>query len=194
MAIDRRKLRTRKALQKSLISLILEKGYDAVSVSEVTDRADLGRATFYLHFKDKDDLLVETINAIVQDFIKKISPFPILPLDRDHDVIIRQVFEFAQQNSDLFRVILRGHGMYTATLRLQSVIAGFIYTAVKNMLAEQGRHPEVPLEILSNFYAGALLNTIYWWLENDTGYSADEMAANYRKLVLMDRDSILGST
>lgn len=49
--LDRRVRRTRRALQDSLTSLILEKGYDAVTVEDITDRADLGRTTFYLHYK-----------------------------------------------------------------------------------------------------------------------------------------------
>lgn len=56
--LDRRVRRTRRALQDSLTSLILEKGYDAVTVEDITDRADLGRTTFYLHYKDKEELLI----------------------------------------------------------------------------------------------------------------------------------------
>ncbi len=192
MAIDRRKMRTRKALQQSMVALILEKGYDAVNVSEITDRADLGRATFYLHYKDKDDLLIETINDIVRDFIKKITGYTIMPLDPKDDEVIRQVFLFAQQNSDLFRIIMRGHGMYTTTLRIQSVIADFIRKNVSDWLTAQRRQSKDPLDVLSNFYAGALLNSIFWWLENETSYTAEDMALNFKKLVLMDRNNLMG--
>jgi AcrR family transcriptional regulator len=192
MENDRRKRRTKQALQKSMVELILEKGYDAVSVSEITDRADLGRATFYLHYKDKDELLIETIDQIVRDFMVQISDYTILPLETGDDTILHRVFLFAQENSDLFRVIMRGHGMYTATLQLHAVIAGFIHKGVELWLASQKREPAVPLDILSNFYSGALLNSVFWWLENDTGYSPEEMAENYKKLVFLNREDILG--
>ena len=55
---DRRVGKTRKALKEALTDLILEKGYESVTVQDVIDRADVGRSTFYAHFVDKDDLLM----------------------------------------------------------------------------------------------------------------------------------------
>src|SRR5215467_10760821 len=55
---DRRVARSRRALKEALTDLILEKGYEAVTVQDVIDRADVGRSTFYAHFVDKDDLLM----------------------------------------------------------------------------------------------------------------------------------------
>jgi AcrR family transcriptional regulator len=57
-APDRRVQRTRKLLQEALMTLILEKGYEAMTIQDIIDRANVGRATFYNHFLDKQDLLV----------------------------------------------------------------------------------------------------------------------------------------
>jgi AcrR family transcriptional regulator len=55
---DRRVGKTRKALREALTDLILERGYESVTVQDLIDRADVGRSTFYAHFIDKDDLLM----------------------------------------------------------------------------------------------------------------------------------------
>ena len=55
--IDRRVARTRRTLHEALIRLIMRKGYDALTVQEIIDEADIGRATFYAHYRGKDDLL-----------------------------------------------------------------------------------------------------------------------------------------
>ena len=55
---DRRIARTRRALRESLSSLVMERGWSAVSVQEICERADIGRSTFYLHYADKDELLL----------------------------------------------------------------------------------------------------------------------------------------
>ena len=55
---DRRVARSRRALKEALTDLILEQGYESVTVQDVIDRADVGRSTFYAHFVDKDDLLM----------------------------------------------------------------------------------------------------------------------------------------
>src|SRR6476469_6803792 len=61
---DRRVARSRRALKEALTDLILEKGYEAVTVQEVIDRADVGRSTFYAHFIDKDALLMEILDDL----------------------------------------------------------------------------------------------------------------------------------
>ena len=73
---DRRIQRTRQGLRNALLELIKEKGYDFISVEEITRRANLGRATFYLHYKDKEDLLVDEFNEIVNERARTISNIP----------------------------------------------------------------------------------------------------------------------
>ncbi len=74
--VDRRVNRTRRQLREALFNLILEKGYDAVTVEEITARADVGRTTFYLHYHDKEDLLMESIGELVDDLIEQMARFP----------------------------------------------------------------------------------------------------------------------
>src|SRR5215207_5486738 len=70
--IDRRVQRTRELLQKSLIELISARGYDAITIQDIADRANIGRTTFYLHYNSKDELFVSCHEAIVREF--RISP------------------------------------------------------------------------------------------------------------------------
>src|SRR5215510_4017956 len=61
---DRRVRRTRELLQRALLSLIQERGYDRITVQDIIDRADIGRSTFYAHYRDKDDLLLSGFEDI----------------------------------------------------------------------------------------------------------------------------------
>ena len=61
---DRRVNRTRRLLRESLMKLVAEKGYDSVTIEDITETAELGRTTFYLHYRDKEELLLESIDAI----------------------------------------------------------------------------------------------------------------------------------
>ena len=56
-AIDRRAARTRRALHEALIALILRKGYEATTIQDIIDEADIGRSTFYAHYAGKEELL-----------------------------------------------------------------------------------------------------------------------------------------
>lgn len=65
---DRRVQRTRELLQQALIALIRERGYDAVTIQDIAERANVGRTTFYLHYTSKDDLFLQCHDAILSQF------------------------------------------------------------------------------------------------------------------------------
>src|SRR6266705_7027751 len=64
---DRRVRRTRESLHDALISLALEKNYDSITVQEILDRADVGRSTFYVHFSDKNELLISEMDNLREE-------------------------------------------------------------------------------------------------------------------------------
>src|SRR3974377_1993543 len=64
---DRRVERTRELLQKALMELISERGYDAITIQDIVDRAKVGRTTFYLHYNNKDELFLSCHEAIVRE-------------------------------------------------------------------------------------------------------------------------------
>ncbi len=61
---DRRVVRTRELLLDAFVSLLLERGYERMTVQDLLDRAGVGRATFYAHFRSKDDLLTSSVSRL----------------------------------------------------------------------------------------------------------------------------------
>jgi AcrR family transcriptional regulator len=188
---DRRINRTRNLLRDALIELILENSYDAVSVQDIAARADVGRATFYLHYRDKDELLLECVDAIVAAFLQQVQQQNVEEWVSSDGAPMQKVFLFARQNADLFRVIMRGHGGIKASQRLQSIVAERTSQGVLASTRQSGVQLTVPVEVISNFFAGSLLALINWWLENDVTYSAEQMAQMFRKLVMFNRENLL---
>ncbi len=74
--LDRRVLRTHAALQDALLDLILEKRYDEITVEEITDWANVGRTTFYLHYQDKDALLLDVTGDFADEGASSFSGAP----------------------------------------------------------------------------------------------------------------------
>ena len=198
--VDRRVSRTRRQLKDALFALILEKGYDAVTIEDITERADLGRTTFYLHYHDKEELLLESIKAIADDLLGQISPLSPLRWDHgnggqvdEHDPI-RVTFVHAAENAQLYQIILRGEGAVKATSRVHNIISETA-TSVINKTIEDGSsaiHMGVPIEIFSNYLAGALMGLLTWWLENNMCYTPEEMAMMFRKMFFQGGKYVLG--
>ncbi|MDY6872938.1 MAG: TetR/AcrR family transcriptional regulator [Chloroflexota bacterium] len=187
--LDRRVRRTRCALQDSLISLILEKGYDAVTIEDITDRADLGRTTFYLHYKDKEELLMRAIDAIAEDFMIEHAPIldaagptesalKKLRMNLDERVLYH-IFAHARENADLYKAMLRGEGSAKASQRISDLIRD---ETIKRLTKLPGLDSKVPLEVLALFFSGTLIEMVSWWLENDEPYSIEDMVSYFQQM------------
>src|ERR1700694_2091739 len=123
---DRRVQRTKQLLRDSLMALILERGYDATRVEDITERANLGRATFYLHYRDKEELLISSLEDIYDGLIKNIGPFPkAAPAGKD-SLPGLIAFQHAADNRDLYRVMLSSHGGAAIRQRIQEYLAGVV--------------------------------------------------------------------
>lgn len=187
--LDRRIKRTRRALQAALISLILEKGYDSVTIEEVTERADLGRTTFYLHFRDKEELLKHAIDTICEDFIQQHETMLALVESTEtarhalqgniDERILYHIFTHARNHADLYKVMLRGEGGATASKRFTQIIQDETNRRLSQL---ENLHSKVPLEVFAVFFSGTLVEMVTWWLEKDQPYPIEEMVAFYQQL------------
>jgi AcrR family transcriptional regulator len=200
--IDRRIHRTRRMLKEALFSLILEKGYDGVTVEDITQKADLGRTTFYLHYRDKEDLLLKSIDAIADDLLGQISRTNLLVSDgRSIPSFIEMqqmnpvllVFQHAGENASLYQIILRGGSATSAAGRFREIIStaakAFFGTNLRQSAPGQG--PAVPLDVLANYFAGSLLSLVTWWLENGMPYPPEQMASIFRQLFFQGAQSAI---
>jgi len=190
--LDRRVQRTRKLLRDALMALILEEGYDAISIQDITDKANLGRATFYLHFKDKDELLLDVMDQFVEDFLSQVPEFSQSHWHFEDPKAIVKLFDFFAEHYDLYRILIIGSGGITASRQLHKKFTENIKSCIQNDIAELGATPPLPTDFIANHFAGSLLATIYWWLDSDLPYSVEEMAAMFQQINQMDREALLG--
>ncbi|MGW0357525.1 MULTISPECIES: TetR/AcrR family transcriptional regulator [Nocardia] len=92
---DRRVRRTRSTLHRALIELMIERPYDRITVQDILDRADVGRSTFYAHFRSKDDLLVVSGTEFLRAALARRSGDP-----------IRTIIELAEGHREVYRALL----------------------------------------------------------------------------------------
>ncbi len=192
---DRRIMRTRKLLRESILALILEKGYDEISIQDVTDKANLGRATFYLHYREKDDLLVDLIRQFVDEFV---SSAPQLSFERSNirdQRSVQRLFEYVENHYDIYRILMIGKGYVVASRELHELLRNGVAKGLVELLREDQKKLSVPRDFVENYLAGALLALLYWWLDNDMPYTPADMAQMYQHLNWLDEanfDRLLG--
>lgn len=167
---DRRVRRTRRALAEALIALTQGRPYEAVTIREIAARADIGYATFFRHYPDKDTLLGDTLDVAIDEVVALLSPA--LAGD-DPAAIGTALFRYARDNAALCRVLLGGR----ATTLL---LARF---GVQGSCAPPSP-PGIPAEIAAHHRITASLALLQWWLDAGMPYPPERMGAIYHDLIL----------
>jgi AcrR family transcriptional regulator len=174
--VDRRVKRTNKLLQDALVDLTLERGYDAVTIRDITERADVGYATFFRHYPDKDSLLADLLHAMKDDFTRLLVPFSIVS-DPEHTGTL--IFEYVQANCDLCRVLLNS----TDTMSLLRPMEAIGQQEMAPLL-EPARDNLVPVDVAADHLMSSLVMLIRWWLEHDLPYPPERMGKIAAELII----------
>ena len=176
---DRRIQRTRRLLQDALLALILEKGFDAVTVQDVIDRANVGRSTFYSHFSDKEDLLLSGFEHLRSEFEKYLLSES-AAANGSWELCL-SMFQHAQSQRPLYKALAGKQGGNLALAHIQKYLSVFLYDHLKKQLEKQKKSP--PPEIVAHYIASSFISLLTWWLDTDSNYSAEEMNGFYLQLV-----------
>jgi AcrR family transcriptional regulator len=185
---DPRVVRTRQMLRDALIALVLERGYDGINIQAITDRAGLRRATFYLHYRDKEDLLMHMMRETVDDLTHQMEGLmedPLTPEAQLNEQVL--TFRHVQARADLYRALLSGQGAARVTRDLRDYLAERIR---QKCIAGQSQ-AALPVEVMANYLAAVKLNMIIWWLDKGMPYPPEEMAAMSAHLVQFGINSLL---
>lgn len=172
---DRRVRRTRQLLIEALLALIIERGYEALSVQDILDRADVGRSTFYAHFRDKDDLLdaaFERLRSVLA-----------LPVDGAGPAKLTTLSLTLFQHTDAHRALYQAMVGRPSGALLTRTLHTLLSEHVRAYLAQRGSDLPVPAEVAVAYYVSALIGLLTWWLDAPRGYSPEELDELFRRLV-----------
>jgi AcrR family transcriptional regulator len=164
---DRRVRRTRRVLRDALVALTLERGWDAVSVLDVCEHADIGRSTFYAHFADKEDLLLSAFDDLHEHMAARrtVEPFG----------FAEALLAHAAENEDLYRAVAGRESGQQMVWRFRDVLSSIVEADLVSLdIADR--------EIAVRFIAGGFLELMASWLDAPTRREHGEVATAFRRL------------
>jgi len=190
---DRRVQRTRRLLHKALMSRVLEKKYESITVQEILDQADVGRSTFYTHFEDKDQLLVSGFENVRSLLKSAQASTGILPA-KSYEKIIGfslAMFEHANEYRAVNRALLGSRAEVVVRRQIHSALEGIIGPEVSAAMRRRklGTCPVSP-ELLTHFLVSTYLSVLTWWLNAKNPIAPKAVNEAYRQLVLPCLSSI----
>lgn len=197
--VDRRIQRTRQLLRDALMQLIIEtedadgKSYDAITIQDIADKANVARTTFYLHYKDKDELLFEGMREIYDGLWSQVHWGLDSPLDSIDRMGDPTDFKHVAQHADFYRVMLSEKGSASFLMRVRQYLAQMMLENVlKPVVADQGWTPNVSLEMYAYLMAGSLIGVMKWWLDSGLALSPEEVALQMEQAIVFGMPWALG--
>lgn len=163
------RLRSRRsdhALVQALMSLTLEKRFDAITVQQVLDRAEVGRTTFYTRYRGKDDLLVRSFCSMLGLLDQQLDVVPdgrVAPL--------RELFTH-----------VRGFQSFHRALGRARKLDDLYRAGVDQLACSIGERLGPGAELRARGLAGAAMALLRWWLETGDRHTPDEMDALFHEM------------
>jgi AcrR family transcriptional regulator len=174
--VDRRIKRTQKLLQEALISLTLEKGYDEVTIREITDRADVGYTTFFRHYPDKEALLADVLNLMKEEFQVVLTPDLIVSEPEKMGTLL---FEYVSKNQDLCRVLLDS----TNTMALLRPVQEMGLQEAERMFGPTADR-QIMVDLAVDHLMTSLVMMIRWWLDHGMPYAPEKMGEIVAEIII----------
>ena len=169
------------------MELLSEKQYDAITVQDILDRANIGRSTFYAHYYDKEDVLASITEQMLDLFSQNMQQTEAGP----ELLPGLELFRHAKQMHKQLHILLKGQSGEVLFKTVQTLLSKKIEQNLVSALSEK-RSSSVPLEVVSQYLAGAFLNLLKWWLEAEMPYSPERMDEVFKQLALPGVWAIIG--
>lgn len=193
---DRRIQKTRKLLQEALISLILEKSYESISVQDILDRANVGRSTFYTHFENKDELLISGVHHDLRGMLQTAQAAASTVSAKPYEKVIGfslTMFEHAYEYRGVWKALLVSQAGAIVRQNIHEMLAELIRDGYRKEFQRRRKaDSEVPFELLVHFLAATFMSVMSWWLDQPIPLPPKKIEGFFQALVLPVITSNLG--
>jgi AcrR family transcriptional regulator len=176
---DRRVLRTRDRLGDALIALMQEKPFDGITVQEVLDRAGVSRSTFYVHYRDKEDLFLSDLDEFLEMMAMRLSRHR---EESERVAPVREFFAHVAEAQQLYAALVEA-GKVQDFLELAQ---GHFARGIERRLAEMPRAKGVAAgdrATVAHALAGAMLSLLKWWIDRGMPTPPEQMDELYHQMV-----------
>ena len=166
---DRRITKTRNAIYSAFLRLLNQKDYEAITVQEIIDLADVGRSTFYSHYESKELLLDELCRYLFHHLFER----------EEHlstEDYLAHIFLHFKKNQDHITSLLLSKNDYFLR-QLQKELKHHVYPMVVPYL--QTVHPKIPSSYLKHLVVSHFIETLSWWLKKGKSYTEQEVVQFY---------------
>lgn len=193
--LDLRVKRTNKYIIEAFIRLVEEKGFEQVTVQNIADEAMINRATFYAHYKDKQDLYEKIFDLAVESFTAILDFEDFVQGNRIKirkiEAAMTELFLHIQNNRSFYLTIMDASAIEIIRKKLGLILTERYQEIFSTLRITKG-DIEVPLDFIIDYMTSIFVGTLHWWLTAETTMTPDHLAKLVIKLVANGHLTVLG--
>jgi AcrR family transcriptional regulator len=187
---DRRTRRTRQLLRDTFVTLLKEKRYEDISVQDIIERADVARSTFYVHYVDKEDLLVGKWGVFASNLGAQADVLKQEESDGHSILSTLGWFRHIEAQGDLLKIIAKDPAMDLAMKTLHGILLEDMQKRIERHLPENENAP-IPPSLAVEYLAGSLMTLLKWWVKQGMSYPPERMDEIFQQLVMRGVSSMI---
>ena len=175
--VDLRVQRSRRLLKEALLQLMKQKSFRDIQVTEIADKAQVARPTFYLHYQSKQELLLSHVDDVFNEFYEALSvTFASEKTDLEQQNVM--MFQYWERYADILRMVIEAdiHDEFRTRMR------GYFSQAVAQFAPNELSTEDPRREFIIDFVSGGAYSLLTQWIMRDMPYSAEQMGALFHKL------------
>ncbi len=182
---DLRIVKTRNLIYQTLLELMKEKTFEEIKVSDICSKAMINRSTFYAHYEDKYELLVDFLSNLKEEFVSELNKgnkenFSI----REYYIRLISLFlDHIDSKRDVYTAIM----VNNRSSIMMDILLSVVNDDILNRFKKTDINLKVPTEVISKFYLGGVINIGMEWLSNSSKYTKEEII-DYLEMLIPDID------
>ena len=182
---DLRVIKTRKIIFQTLLELMKEKTFEEIKVSDICSKAMINRSTFYAHYEDKYELLVDFLSNLKEEFAHELNESCKENLSiREYYIRLISLFlDHIDSKRDVYNSIM----VNNRSSIMMDILLSVVNDDILKRFKENDINLKVPTEVISKFYLGGVINIGMEWLSNSNKYTKEEIL-DYLELLIPDID------
>ena len=179
---DLRIIKTKKILYDSLLKLMKKQNFEKIKISDICEESLINRSTFYAHYEDKYELLMDLFEERKETLLKELKDNENMLFSKEYlmrllDILIDHI----DQNKETYGAILANNR--------NGILIDFLIEALERDVSEKLKNnneiidSNLPLDIIIKFYSGGLINIGIAWITRNEKYSKEELLSYIDKLI-----------
>lgn len=176
IAEDLRVQRSKRLLSDAMIDLVMRKDYDSITIQEICDQADVGKHTFYRHFKDKRALMHAALDSTYRELARHLAESRD---DMRQPIALKAFFEAVGRDPKRYSVLFQGAGRMEFHMQSRQMLAYYMMMQMNRL----NPATDAPLNLIIRVASGIILEMAMWWLDEGQPHTPEIMASLTQRLL-----------